>query len=257
MEPITDSGALLSFRGEPSREIVVGPYAGEPIPEYCYVRGGSIIRAVRDLTEQHKYVLDRIKALGEIMVAEATTEYVFYREIRVRVADQDERYPDLVVTDYRLSPDQGFIEQERPPLLVIEVLSPSSEDRDRHIKFMEYAEAGIPNYWIIPQVEDPDIGLQESMFYRLDSSGKYKSVSPRIRMRRILAIPEIPELALTPNQIWVSAEEPSVAVEAHLRAVAAEQRAEAERQRAEAERQRAEKYSKILADAGLLLPDSE
>lgn len=38
------------------------------------------------------------------------------------------------------------------PDLVVEVLSPSTEDRDRGIKFEDYAAHGVGEYWLI----DPD-----------------------------------------------------------------------------------------------------
>ncbi|WP_026124022.1 Uma2 family endonuclease [Nocardiopsis chromatogenes] len=42
----------------------------------------------------------------------------------------------------------------RPPLLVVEVLSPESTIRDTHRKRAEYAEFGIESYWIVaPSVE--------------------------------------------------------------------------------------------------------
>jgi len=59
------------------------------------------------------------------------------------------RIPDVVVTSSKLV-------QENPPrfdpadvLLVVEIVSPGTGRRDRVTKFAEYADAGIPNYWII------------------------------------------------------------------------------------------------------------
>jgi len=59
------------------------------------------------------------------------------------------RIPDVVVTATKLV-------QGNPPrfdaadvLLAVEVVSPGTGRRDRVTKFAEYAEAGIPNYWVI------------------------------------------------------------------------------------------------------------
>jgi len=41
---------------------------------------------------------------------------------------------------------------EGPPTLVVEILSPSTRDRDQTLKARRYAELGIPHYWIV----DPD-----------------------------------------------------------------------------------------------------
>ena len=57
--------------------------------------------------------------------------------------------PDIVY----VSIERSHIVSERGiegvPDLVIEVLSPSTADRDRTIKFHRYEQAGIPNYWIV------------------------------------------------------------------------------------------------------------
>jgi Uma2 family endonuclease len=64
--------------------------------------------------------------------------------------------------DY-LEPDVLFVRKDRadvvtdrgidgPPDLVVEVLSPSTESRDRGIKLERYRHYGVPEYWIV----DPD-----------------------------------------------------------------------------------------------------
>ena len=57
--------------------------------------------------------------------------------------------PDIVV-----APRTSFTSRDLPvpPLLVIEILSPSTTHLDRGRKRDIYAEAGIPHYWIV----DPD-----------------------------------------------------------------------------------------------------
>ncbi len=54
--------------------------------------------------------------------------------------------PDLLVA--RRS-DVGEKRLEKPPLLVVEVLSPSTRRVDLATKRMAYAEAGVPDYWIV------------------------------------------------------------------------------------------------------------
>lgn len=55
-----------------------------------------------------------------------------------------------------------------PADLVVEVVSPDSEFRDRSSKFGEYAEAGIPEYWLI------DEPRHEARFYVLGADGNYQ-----------------------------------------------------------------------------------
>lgn len=58
--------------------------------------------------------------------------------------------PDVVVARRA---DLGPKRLERPPLLVIEVLSPSTRRIDLATKRMAYADAGVAAYWLV----DPDV----------------------------------------------------------------------------------------------------
>jgi Uma2 family endonuclease len=55
-----------------------------------------------------------------------------------------------------------------PADLVVEIISPESNERDRGEKFYEYEMAGVREYWMI----DPD--RQQAEFYQLDEQGRYK-----------------------------------------------------------------------------------
>ncbi len=73
--------------------------------------------------------------------------------------------PDIV---YVSRQRQGFIVErglEGAPDLVAEVLSPSTQTRDRGVKMRRYAAAGIPHYWIV----DPRGRALEA--YRLTEQG--------------------------------------------------------------------------------------
>ena len=56
--------------------------------------------------------------------------------------------------------------------LVVEIISPESEERDRSSKFYEYQEAGVSEYWLI------DLELEQANFYQLDTGGHYQQVAP-------------------------------------------------------------------------------
>lgn len=64
------------------------------------------------------------------------------------------RIPDLSVI-HADAGEEPYL--TRPPLLAIEVVSPSSVLRDYHTKASEYAKSGIPAYWIINPSMDPVI----------------------------------------------------------------------------------------------------
>jgi Uma2 family endonuclease len=59
-----------------------------------------------------------------------------------------------------------------PADLVVEIISPESQERDRTDKFNEYREAGIPEYWLI----DPE--AEQALFYQLDEAGQYQTILP-------------------------------------------------------------------------------
>lgn len=59
-----------------------------------------------------------------------------------------------------------------PADIVIEIISPESEGRDRGKKYYEYQDNGVAEYWLI----DPQREVAE--FYRLDEHGHYAVVTP-------------------------------------------------------------------------------
>jgi Uma2 family endonuclease len=75
--------------------------------------------------------------------------WVVQAPVGVVLDDDDGVQPDLVfVSNARANilTDRGV---EGAPDLVVEVLSPSTEARDRGIKARRYAAAGVPHYWLL------------------------------------------------------------------------------------------------------------
>ncbi|MEJ5309926.1 MAG: Uma2 family endonuclease [Anaerolineae bacterium] len=80
-------------------------------------------------------------------------------------------------------PDLLFVKQEHldrlkpthldgPADLVIEIVSPESVGRDRGEKFYEYAQGGIPEYWLIdPQRQQAEFYELQADYYTLRFSG--------------------------------------------------------------------------------------
>lgn len=66
-------------------------------------------------------------------------------------ADEDVFVPDILVAAGVEDVTRRGI--ERPPLLVVEILTPSTRSRDRGLKATRYAELGVSHYWIV----DPDL----------------------------------------------------------------------------------------------------
>jgi Uma2 family endonuclease len=56
--------------------------------------------------------------------------------------------------------------------VVIEIVSAGSQRIDRHEKFGDYETAGVPEYWLFDPI------YQESLFFRLNTEGKYERIAP-------------------------------------------------------------------------------
>src|SRR5262249_53489833 len=72
---------------------------------------------------------------------------VFNAPIDMILGRHDVAQPDiLVVTNAGQISGRGI---EGAPLLVVEVLSPSTRRHDREVKVRRYATLGVPHYWIV------------------------------------------------------------------------------------------------------------
>ncbi len=75
-------------------------------------------------------------------------------DLQLAPADQPgtSRRPDLVIVseaEFRRVGGEGGLLRASAALLVVEILSPGSKRTDNLVKRGEYADAGIPHYWII------------------------------------------------------------------------------------------------------------
>ncbi len=84
------------------------------------------------------------------------------------------RLPDLFFAATASLPCWTEDRFEGGPDLVIEVISPESIGRDRGIKFYEYQEVGVREYWII----DSRAGKERADFYVLDDTGRFQPTLP-------------------------------------------------------------------------------
>jgi Putative restriction endonuclease len=89
----------------------------------------------------------------------------------VEVSDIKYWIPDLAVVRAE-SLVIGTVNVSAPPVLVIEIASPSSAHFDRNRKKAAYAEFGIPSYWIV----DPDPDRSSITEYQLDGAA-YREAS--------------------------------------------------------------------------------
>lgn len=117
---------------------------------------------------------------------------VFNAPLDVILSRHDIVEPDLLIVGNPAQVSQRGI--EGAPLLVVEVLSPSTLSRDRGMKAQRYAELGVAHYWIL----DPDartldcLRLEEGTYRRL-----VQACAPNA-----LHHPDWPDLAIDLDALW-------------------------------------------------------
>lgn len=123
-----------------------------------------------------------------------------FREFTIDIDRHNRPEPDVIVVDESAV---GDLNQTRLPAelvsLAIEVVSPESLGRDRGVKPVKYAEAGIPHFW---RVENKD-GRAVVYVYALDpSTGSYGTAGifhDRLKVSAPFAI-DLDLTGITPKQ---------------------------------------------------------
>ncbi len=130
---------------------------------YELVRGDLLVTPSPSLT--HQRVSKRLHRILEDYFESRSIGEVFCAPTDVILTPRDVFVPDLVVVaDPSDTAERGI---ERPPLLVVEILSPSTRQADRGVKATRYAELGIEHYWIVdPEAKRIDCLRSESGAFR-------------------------------------------------------------------------------------------
>jgi len=166
-------------RWELQEGIMVG--SPSPAPRHMIVMAGLIVRLTGQLPADLQIIPDV--------------------DIDLDLVPPDEpgssRRPDLIVVDRagvdRVDRDGGLIRASEVRLIV-EIVSPGSKRKDNVIKRGEYADAGIPHYWIIdpdPPLSLLDCHLAGPFGYQDggDVTGTFVTTAPfpiRIELARLL-----------------------------------------------------------------------
>jgi Uma2 family endonuclease len=106
---------------------------------------------------RHQILLRNLELLLWSYVRDNRLGQVFFAPYDVILSDEDVVQPDLLF----VAREREEIITERgcegPPDLVVEILSPSTRDRDQQLKRKLYANYGVREYWLV----DPDAGSIE------------------------------------------------------------------------------------------------
>jgi len=103
----------------------------------------------------HQRVILRLSYLLNAFLLQHRSGEVLTAPIDVLLPERlgDPVQPDLVVVTREHQENIGELNIQGAPDLVMEVLSPSNPEYDRTLKHEIYAEAGVPEYWIIDPYE--------------------------------------------------------------------------------------------------------
>jgi Uma2 family endonuclease len=121
-------------------------------------------------TDFHQLVLGRLFAAMLLFVTASKLGYVRFSPLRVRLWPGKFREPDLI---FMAVAHKNRLDEQYwgVPDLVAEVISESDPDLDRVVKMGEYAQAGIPEYWLVdPAGETIEIFLLRGSEYQLSQA---------------------------------------------------------------------------------------
>ncbi|HET9298456.1 MAG TPA: Uma2 family endonuclease [Candidatus Polarisedimenticolaceae bacterium] len=142
---------------------------------------------------RHQRICRRLALLLEAYFGQSGLGEVFFAPTDVVLTDEDVFVPDLLVVR-----NPGDITEraiEAPPLVVVEILSPSTRKRDLGIKAERYAELGVPHYWIV----DPE--NEKVACFRLQD-GSYRLIAEAAGTTT-LAHPDWDGLVLDLGALWL------------------------------------------------------
>ncbi|PWU17251.1 MAG: hypothetical protein C5B50_11705 [Verrucomicrobia bacterium] len=127
--------------------------------------------------------LKRFVYQAERWLAETKNGEILFAPHPIRLRPGKYREPDAMI--WRSEHKDRMGERESgPPDVVVEIISPGNEPHDIETKFREYAQAGIPEYWIVqPAARAISIYSLQDRAYR--QAGHF--VSGQLASSRVLA----------------------------------------------------------------------
>lgn len=143
-----------------NRKLDYSDYAAIPDDGRRYEILEGVLHVTPAPSTGHQHASKRLQRQIEEYFEERSLGEVFNAPTDVILGPHDVVQPDLVVVGRPEQVSERGI--EGVPLLVIEILSPSTREHDRTRKAARYATLGIPHFWLV----DPDARRIEC--YRLE-----------------------------------------------------------------------------------------
>ncbi|GAA3119624.1 Uma2 family endonuclease [Streptosporangium carneum] len=111
--------------------------------------------------------------LARIVEDAAPVEFQPLPGVNLRVGPRDFFIPDLVVVPTEAVAETELMFTPDDVLLAVEIVSPTTQMRDRHMKRSAYAAAGIELYWRIELSEGPCLHVLELVGDDYKPAGKH------------------------------------------------------------------------------------
>lgn len=143
---------------------------------------------------EHFLIARFIEQVMEAEISQKSLQWFCFKDAGIRTGPNKSRLADLCVATREQTQEltNKSLVFQTPPLLVVEVVSPESVQRDYRYKRSEYAAAEIPEYWIVDPI------LNQVSVLRLDE-GLYEETVLTGNQEIVSQI--FPELTLTVEQI--------------------------------------------------------
>lgn len=133
-------------------------------PEHTELWDGALIFNMSPQREWHRIV---IRALEAALSSQTPPGIRAIGEMTIKLGDRTRPEPDVLLITAPPDRNRTFFHPDEVSL-VVEVVSPDSEDRDRHTKPARYAAAGIGCFWLVE--EDQSNGKPVVHVYELDET---------------------------------------------------------------------------------------
>ncbi len=106
------------------------------------------------MSPQRRFHECLIRGLTEGLDSQAPDRLAAVQQMDVKLGPRTRPCPDVMIIDAGAAADMARTCYEVPEVhLVIEIVSPESVERDRKLKPLRYAEAGIPHFWRVEENE--------------------------------------------------------------------------------------------------------
>jgi Uma2 family endonuclease len=145
----------------------------------------------------HQMLLGFLHLLLSIFLGRRPLGIVVFAPVAMKIKVGDKvraREPDLIFMNAEHADRLKDNYIDGPADLVIEVVSPESNARDRGTKFTEYEAAGVLEYWLIDPIRS------EAVFYHRGDDTRYHRIEPQ--SDGTLHSVVLPSFRLHPQILW-------------------------------------------------------